>query len=332
MKIVEYKFGKDVTHEFVKEKLNWNTKHFVKIGKKYAKLSTLKQKICYVCNGDKRHKVSNFYGVNYVQCKKCNHVYTDRRLSDLGLKKYYSEDKKYFNEAYTKKSILDLRKKIFLPKIKFVNKYTKGKNWLDVGSGDGTAVAVANSSGYRSVGIEISDTGRKFAKKFHKVELYDKPLENFVLENSKKWNVISFFGVLEHVTNPTQMIRLSNSLLEKHGIIALELPNYNSLSTYVQKLSKIPDRHLIPYAHIMLYTVKSAKYILEKNGFKPIAIWFYGMDMIEFLKHVSRQDKYFAESELSNLLIKKLNKMQLSFDEDEMGDQFLIIGKKIKNI
>lgn len=329
---MEYKFGKNVSEEFVKEKLNWNTKHFVKIGKKYAKLSTLKQKRCYVCNEKKVDKVSDFYGVNYVQCRKCNHVYTDRRLSDQGLKKYYSEDEKYFNEAYTKKSILNMRKEIFIPKIKFVKKYTKGKNWLDVGSGDGTAVAVANSSGYKSIGIEISKTGRQFAKKFHKVELHDKLLENFAIENSKKWNVISFFGVLEHVINPTQMIRLSNNLLEKNGVIALELPNYNSLSTYVQKLSKMPDRHLIPYAHIMLYTVKSAKYILEKNGFKPIAIWFYGMDMIEFLKHVSRQDKYFAKSDLSDLLAKKVNKLQSVFDEDEMGDQFLILGKKIKNI
>jgi len=329
---VEYKFGKNVSKEFIKEKLNWNTHYFVKIGKKYAKLSTLKQKRCYVCNGKKTRRVSNFYGINYVKCQKCSHVYTDRRLSDQGLKKYYSEDERYFNEAYTKKSILNLRRKVFLPKIKYVKKYTKGKNWLDVGSGDGTAVAVAKSVGFRCLGIELSKTARRFAKKYHKVELYDKPLENFVLENTKKWNVISFFGVLEHVPNPIHMVRLSNNLLAKDGIITLELPNYNSLSTYVQKLSKIPDRHLIPYAHIMMYTIKSAQYILEKNGFKSIAVWFWGMDMIEFLKHVSRQDKDFAKSELSDLLAKKLNALQSIFDEDEMGDQFLILGKKVKNI
>ena len=329
---MEYKFGKNVSEEFVKEKLNWNTHHFVKIGKKYAKLSTLKQKMCYVCNGKRVKQVSNFYGINYVKCQKCGHVYTDRRLSDQDLKKYYSEDEHYFNETYTKKSILNLRKEIFLPKIKFVKKYTKGKNWLDIGSGDGMAVAVAKLAGFRSSGIEISKAGRDFAKKYHKVELYDKPLENFVTENTKKWNVISFFGVLEHISNPTQMIRLSNNLLTKNGIIALELPNYNSLSTYVQKLSKIPDRHLTPYAHIMIYTIKSAQYILEKNGFKSIAVWFYGMDIIEFFKHVSRQDKDFAKSELSDILAKKLNALQSVFDKDKMGDQFLILGKKIKNI
>ena len=329
---MEYKFGKNVSEEFVKEKLNWNTRHFVKIGRKYAKLSTLKQKICYVCNGKKTRKVSKFYGINYVKCQKCNHVFTDRRLSDQGLKKYYSEDEHYFNEAYTKKSIINMRKNIFRPKIKFIKKYTKGKNWLDIGSGDGTAVAIAKLAGFRSSGIEMSKTAREFAKKYHKVELQDKTLENFVIENTKKWNVVSFFGVLEHVPNPTQMVRLANNLLAKDGIIALELPNYNSLSTYVQKLSKIPDRHLIPYAHIMMYTIKSAQYILEKNGFKPIAVWFYGMDMIEFFKHISRKDKDFAKSELSDLLIKKLNALQGIFDEDGMGDQFLILGGKVKNI
>ena len=330
--MLEYKFGKNVSEEFVKEKLNWNIKWGVKIAKKYAKLSTLKQKKCYVCNRTKVRQVSKFYGINYVKCQKCNHVFTDRRLSDEGLKKYYSEDEHYFKETYTKKSIINMRKKIFLPKIKFVEKYTKGKNWLDIGSGDGTAVVAAKSEGFRSSGIEMSKTGRKFAKKYHKVELYDKTLENFVIENTKKWNVVSFFGVLEHVPNPIEMVRLSNNLLAKDGIIALELPNYNSLGTYVQKLSKIPARHLIPYAHIMMFTMKSAQYTLEKNGFKPIAVWIYGMDMIEFLKHVSQKDKDFAKSELSNLFAKKLNALQLIFDKDEMGDQFLILGKKVKNV
>jgi len=35
---------------------------------------------------------------------------------------------------------------------------------------------------------------------------------------------------------------------------------------------------------------------------------------------------------LSNLFAKKLNALQLIFDNDEMGDQFLILGKKVKNV
>jgi len=119
---MEFRLGKEVSSDFVKEKLNWNSKYYVKIGKKYANLSSLKQKQCYVCSSKKSHKVSSFFGLNYVMCENCNHVYTDRRLDDKGLTKYYTEDSDYFNNPYTRKNILRLRDQIFKPKINFVKK------------------------------------------------------------------------------------------------------------------------------------------------------------------------------------------------------------------
>lgn len=82
---MEFRFGKEVSLDFVKEKLNWDSNYYVKIGKKYAKLSSLKQKQCYVCSSKKSYKVSSFFGLNYVMCENCNHVYTDRRLEDKEL-------------------------------------------------------------------------------------------------------------------------------------------------------------------------------------------------------------------------------------------------------
>ena len=38
---MDFKFGKEVSSDFINEKLNWNSKYYVRIGKKYAKLSTL---------------------------------------------------------------------------------------------------------------------------------------------------------------------------------------------------------------------------------------------------------------------------------------------------
>jgi len=329
---MEYKYGKNVSKEFIKEKLNWNTKYWIKTGQKYAKLSTVEQKKCYVCSGNKGKPVSSFYGINYIMCQNCNHVYTDKRLSEEGLKKYYSESQEYFNDSYTKKSIINLRKNLFIPKIEFIKKYVKGKNWLDVGSADGTAVVAAKSEGFQCTGIELSKTAREFAKKHHNIKLNDKPLEDFVRENKTKWNIVSFFGVLEHISNPTNAVKISNKLLEKNGIIALEVPNYNSLSTHVQNISNMPDRHLVPFSHIMIFTLKSAKQILKNHGFEPIAVWFWGMDVIELFKHVIRKARGPSKLVLGDLPPEILNALQLVFDGAKMSDEFLIIGKKIKNL
>lgn len=329
---MKFRFGKDVSCDFVEEKLKWNSKYYVKIGKKYAKLSSLKQKHCYICSSKKSRRVSTFFGLNYVMCDKCNHVYTDRRLDDKGLTKYYTEDSNYFNNPYTRKNILKLRDQIFKPKIEFVKRFSKGKKWLDVGSGDGTAVSAARSFGFDAKGIEISKTGRMFAKKYRNLDLFNGKLDDFLEQNKTKWDVISFFGVIEHIPDPVQALRQANKLLKKNGLVAIAVPNYECFSTYFQKITKAPDRHLAFPSHIMIFTKKSAEYMLRKNGFEPIAIWYWGMDAIELLKYMKLLDKNFANSELLQALSTKINEIQNIFDRSKMSDEFLIIGKKISDI
>lgn len=329
---MKFRFGKDVSRDFVEEKLKWNSKYYVKIGKKYAKLSSLKQKHCYVCSSKKSHRVSTFFGLNYVMCDKCNHVYTDRRLDDKGLTKYYTEDSDYFNNPYTRKNILKLRDQIFKPKIEFVKRFSKGKKWLDVGSGDGTAVSAARSFGFDAEGIEISKTGRMFAKKYRNLDLFNGTLDDFLEQNKTKWDIISFFGVIEHIPDPVQALRQANKLLKKKGLVAIEVPNYECFSTYFQKITKAPDRHLTIPGHIMVFTKKSAEHMLRKNGFEPIAIWYWGMDAIELLKYMKLSDKNFANSELLQALSTKINEIQNIFDRSKMSDEFLIIGKKTSDI
>ena len=329
---MEINFGKNVTDEFIKEKLSWDSDYIIKTARRLSKLSNLKQKKCYLCGGTKSRKVNRFYGINYLRCEKCSHVYADKRLSEKALRKFYAEDVGYSTHGYANKKILKMREDLFLSKIQYIKKYAVGKNWLDVGSADGAAVAAIIKEGFNCTGIEISKNSRAFAKKYRNLDLYHKPLEIFVKESKKKWDVVSFFGVLEHLPDPLDALRISNQLLAKNGIIAIEVPNYDSISTCVQSLSNVTDRHLVPYGHIMVFTLESAKYCLQKTGFKPIAVWDFGMDTIELLKYMRRKDKKFANSKIYEILCKKVNEIQRIFDEATMGDCLLIMGKKVKSL
>lgn len=329
---MEFRYSKDVSNEFVQEKLSLNVEKEITIAKKMAKISKIKQKKCYLCSSTKSKPVSHFFGINYLMCQNCNHVYTDKRVSDNVLTKFYAENEDYFKTVYTNTRILRLREQIFRPKIKHVKRYSKGKKWLDIGSGDGAAVVAAKSEGFDVLGIEISDSSRRFAKKYRKIELYGKPLLEYAKSTKPKWDIISFFGVLEHLPDPVEHLGLSNRLLKKDGIIVLELPNYNSLSTQVQNVSKLIDRHLVPYAHIMMFTLKSAKFILNKTGFRPISCWFWGQDVLQLLKYLRLLDKQFANSDLSKILSENINQLQLVFDKNKMSDEFMIIGRKFKSV
>jgi len=325
---MKYFFGKKLTDDFIKVKLATENNEMIKTAKKFAKISNLKQRKCFICGNKKTKKESTCYSINYLRCTKCNHVYADRRISDNDLTKYYSKNKNYSSITYANKTDLKLREKIVSPKIKFIKKFSKGKNWLDVGSADGSAVSAISKYGYNVQGIEISENSRNFAKKFRNIDLYPKPLAQFYKKNKKKWNIISFFGVLEHLAEPMAALKISNKLLVKNGIIVLAVPNYDSISTDILKLTQIPNRHLIPYSHIMLFSKNSLEYSLKKSGFKPLALWCYGMDTIELFKYMKTHEKIFTNLERKELS-KNINNLQKAFDSLLKGDEFLIIAKKI---
>jgi len=325
---MKYNFGKKISNDFIKSKLDWNSLKYINTAKRLAHISTTYQTKCYLCNSKRSKKQYTIYGINYNKCLNCSHVYTNKRLSEKQLIKYYSEDENYSTNTYANKKLINLRKKTFQPKINFIKKFVKGKNWLDVGAADGMCVHIALKSGFYSEGIEISEHSRKFAKEIHDIELFPNSLELFEKSNKTKWNVISLFGVLEHLTDPIHALKISHKLLDDDGIVAIEVPNFEAISSYIQGHDGIADRHLVPYSHIMLFTENSMNYALRKTGFEPIAYWYYGMDMIELLKFISKKDENIKNSKLFSSLIDMVNKFQKTIDEEKLSDFFLVIGRK----
>jgi 2-polyprenyl-3-methyl-5-hydroxy-6-metoxy-1,4-benzoquinol methylase len=330
LKILEFFYGKNVSDEFVNNKLNWDSDGSLKKrSRKLSKIADVKIKKCSLCGTTYSKKVCSFYGVNYHRCKKCDLVYSDRILSEKAMEKFYTDDKNYTAKAYTSKNLLKMREDLIKPKIKFVKKFVKGKKWLDIGSADGSAVKAIMDEGFTVLGTEISDRARDFAKKYRKINLYPKTLESLALENKTKWNAITFFGVIDIIPDPLSALKTSHKILAKNGIICIQVPNHDSISTKIQKLTTEPDRHLTPPIAIRQFTTKSLEYALKKSGFKPIATWIWGMDMIEFIKYLRRENSNFKNSEIDKFLTTNLNGLQYVFDSKNQGDSLLMIGRKM---
>ena len=304
-----------------------------KTTKKYVKISNISQDVCYICKSKKKSIIGNISGINYVICKKCKHVYTDKRLSLENLNMFYTKDRSFSN-TYSNKKFLKLREDIVRPKIKLISKYAKGKNWLDIGSADGSSIQILKKKGFNATGLELSEHSIKFAREFRNVELLPYDLDEFSRTSTKKWNVISMFCILEHLIDPVKALKCSNRLLSKNGIIAIEVPNFDSISSYIQLTSKnIPDRHLLVNSHIMLFTKESLIYALNKSGFQPIAMWCFGMDTIELLKFLRQNTRTFKNSFLEKILMSLVNSIQLSIDKQKLSDSMLMIAMKTdKNI
>jgi len=295
----------------------------------------INQDICYICKCSKRNKLFSVYGFDYVSCVGCNHVYTTQRYNDDAIKNFYSTNKYWAEVTYANKETYIYRKNdVAKPKVDFlleISKFTKKKHWLDIGSGIGDIVSVAQDYGWNATGLELSETSVKFALEYFNVSLERKTLEEYYSRNKDnlKFQVISMIGLLEHVVNPIEILGLTHKMLEEDGMIMIQVPNANSLATHIQEC--FPEnvfRHMSPIEHIMVFTENSLKIALEKTGFKPVSFWYHGLDIYEMINNFSLINTKIPESKFYKIMVDCLNEMQYIIDEKKFSDRIIVIAQK----
>jgi len=142
---------------------------------------------------------------------------------------------------------------------------TDGKNILDIGCGYGFFLGEMKSRGWNATGVEVSKTGRHYARRKWKVEVFSEPLEKLALQE-RSYDVITLFYVIEHVFNPIGLLMEVNRLLKPGGLILLRWPHTTPLVRILGPLSRKLDLYHTPY-HLYDFSPKTIEKILHLTGF-----------------------------------------------------------------
>ncbi len=147
-------------------------------------------------------------------------------------------------------------------KARIVNYKNKG-SILDFGCGTGEFLNTMQKSGWDITGVEPSDSARLKAE----ILIAQKVYSSLDAVLSQKFDVITAWHAVEHVTDLTQTIVQLKSLLKKDGILFIAVPNYQS-----------PDARLykeywagfdVP-RHLWHFSKKTMSTLLQSTGFKLI--------------------------------------------------------------
>lgn len=273
---------------------------------------------------------ATFYGGTYHQCLRCDHRFVIARPHPEVLKAFYKEDKSY-QAAYADRRLIRIRlETVAIPKLdwvlrQFQNIYgTKPTSLLDVGAGSGHFVKAAKDAGLTTEGIELSDSGVQFAKQNFNIRL--KQID-FVKEKelAPSYEIITFWGVIEHVADPMQLLETAvRKLDKKRGMIVAEVPRWHSLSTAIQKLfPKKIIRHLVPSTHIQFFSNASLATAFLLSGLRPRAAWYFGMDSYELAVQLLSEEEKGKRIEGS---LKYINCLQPLFDQHRFCDFLVLAG------
>ena len=110
-----------------------------------------------------------------------------------------------------------------------------GATLLDVGTGYGTFVEIAGSTGLAAIGIEPAKNLYDSASSKLKDKILNLGLDGFIRINTKKYDFITLIHVIEHVKHPKVFLEKVFALLSPGGVLYIETPNSASHQAVVEE-------------------------------------------------------------------------------------------------
>jgi len=250
--------------------------------KKNKILKTKKVKRCLLCKYRPLQKifslgdlyVSNFVKKNEIYngikapltlmyCRNCTMIQLSHIApQEIMYKKFY-----WYRSSVTK-TMREALKDIYKSSLKYTKLY-KNDVILDIGANDGTLLKYYKKR-YTTIGCEPAKNLANDLKKNCNYILNDfwsyKNFNHLLREkNLKKPKIITAIGMFYDLENPNKFIKDSAKALDNNGIFIAQLM---CLKSMIEK----NDLGNICHEHIEFYSLKSLKYLFEKNGLEIFKI------------------------------------------------------------
>lgn len=199
-----------------------------------------------------------------VECNTCKFSYLNPRInSDIIFSSYETniDNKHLEQDKWRIKTFKKSMKKILhLIDIKEI----RNLSFLDIGSASGAFLKSIKDIGFNEEGYEPSKWMVNFGKKNYNVNINQGSIDT--VKKQKKFDFISFWDVLEHVTDLDQTLLKVKELSKKNTILIINVPDIDSISCKLMK----KNWPFYLNVHLYYFNKKSLQNILNKYDFSYI--------------------------------------------------------------
>jgi len=182
---------------------------------------------------------------------------------------------------------------------------------LDVGCGDGRFLRYAKEQGFEVWGIDFDKKSVENVKRNLGIDtVFAMSLEEFykyAKEKNLKFDVITFFEVLEHQDKPREFLEMVRGLLKEGGYIAGSVPNRERL--FVEMDWKDYFNWDYPPHHFLRFSKSSLEKALNFSGFKDVEVYKLDFSFIELFPHLEKK------------LFGNLDKLRIKLKGMVLGDE-----------
>ena len=147
-------------------------------------------------------------------------------------------------------------------KVRRLSRLTHGRSLLDIGSGKGRFVQVANDTHWNAYGYEPYQEATvpvRYRDRFFRGDLDNLPLGEGSIDAVTMWHV------LEHIPNPQTLLRSARRYLKDDGLLLIAVPNIQSP---LAKGAKGLWYHLDVPRHLWHFSPESLNALLASAGYE----------------------------------------------------------------
>ena len=198
--------------------------------------------------------------VRKVMCCRCGLVYSRPQLDADEITRLYTS----FRESPTPSSShLAAKQRLAADDFAWLRERLTGVGRvLDIGCAEGSLLHEFEQAGWQCTGIEPSAFAR-FAREHYRLNVHETLFERVSLPMAS-FDVITALRVLEHVSDPRDVLARIRSLLSPVGRVYLEVPD-----------AAKPRHRLTEFLgsqHLRLFSAGALSSLLESSGFTPVAL------------------------------------------------------------
>lgn len=194
----------------------------------------LAERVCVVCGSSRRRTLFVKNRFPHVKCEGCGFVYVNPILREDTLIEYYSAIEGSWTEVVENEEYNAFQKRYYdfhIDNIERIAGRAPGGAILDIGCNSGEFLVAARLRGWRPAGHELNRHAVARARQ-KGIEVLDRRF-SAGLFGERRFGAVTLWGVLEHLPHPGALLDEARKLLEPGGVLALLVPNIDSIATRV---------------------------------------------------------------------------------------------------
>lgn len=274
---------------------------------------------CIICDSDREKYKFRYMSTNFYQCQGCGLIRTLPFPSEEQINTHYLN--KFVKGNYrTMLQNMEMYKEQYRKYIRLIQGHTGSlakKKILDIGCFTGEFLDIAREKGAITYGIEFQNEAASIASEKH-----DNRVKNCSLSDAEfdeRFDVVTLFGLIEHLTDPQVLLKQITKWVIDGGLIVIQTPNTGSAFSCL--LGKLWPPYT-PVEHIHYFSHKNIRVFLEKFDLKILQIIpHYKRLSIQYVYNMLRNfgpEFHRIFSPVYSVLPQALRQLRLSFYIGEM--------------